>query len=258
MFKKAESYINGLPRFIQFLWILVLVAMLFTGIVFFYIGTFLLPDTQELENPPYEIASEIIATEGETLGKAFKLNREWLTFEQLNPKLVKALIATEDVRFYSHSGIDFRGTARALFFLGKKGGASTITQQLAKQFFTLRSSSFVRRSWQKLKEWVIAVEFERRYTKEEILAMYLNKYDFLYGAIGVSTAAKTYFGKNQKDLDYDEAAILIGMLKNPFIYNPKINQDKGLLRRSVVLKQMEKEGYLTSEEYLKYSRKRLT
>ena len=257
MFKKVESYINGLPRFIQFLWILVLVAMLFTGIVFFYIGTFLLPDTGELENPPYEIASEIIAKDGETLGKAFKLNREWLTFDQLNPKLVKALIATEDVRFYSHSGIDFRGTARALFFLGKKGGASTITQQLAKQFFTQRSSSFLRRSWQKLKEWVIAVEFERRYTKEEILAMYLNKYDFLYGAIGVSTAAKTYFGKNQKDLEYDEAAILIGMLKNPYIYNPKINQDKGLKRRSVVLKQMEKEGYLTEEEYMKYSRKKI-
>ncbi|MBK8701307.1 MAG: transglycosylase domain-containing protein [Saprospiraceae bacterium] len=257
MQKKIEAYINTIPRFVQFLWILVLVAMLFTGIVFFYIGTFLLPDTGELENPRYEIASQILASDGEELGKAFKLNREWLTYEQLNPKLVQALIATEDIRFYSHSGIDFRGTVRALFFLGKKGGASTITQQLAKQFFTQRSSSFLRRSWQKLKEWVIAVEFERRYTKEEILAMYLNKYDFLYGAIGVSTAAKTYFGKNQKDLSYDEAAILIGMLKNPYIYNPKINLDQGLQRRTVVLRQMEKKGYLSEEEYRKYASKKI-
>ena len=257
MMGKIEDTINKIPKLIQFLWILVLVALLFIGITFFYIGTFLLPDTGELENPKYEIASQILASGGEELGKAFKLNREWITYKELNPKLVQALIATEDIRFFSHSGIDFRGTARAIFFLGSKGGASTITQQLAKQFFTLRSSSFLLRSWQKLKEWVIAVEFERRYTKEEIIAMYLNKYDFLYGAIGVSTAAKTYFGKNQKDLTTDEAAILIGMLKNPYIFNPKVNMERGMQRRSVVLRQMVKKEYLTEEEYKKYSGKKI-
>jgi penicillin-binding protein 1A len=254
---KIEDIVNSMPKLVQFLWICLLGGLLFLGITFFYIATFLLPDTQELENPKYEIASQIIASGGEELGKAFTLNREWISYKEINPKIVKALVSTEDIRFWDHSGIDFRGTARAFAFMGTKGGASTIPQQLAKQFFTLRSSSFITRSWQKLKEWVIAVEFERRYTKEELIAMYLNKYDYLYGAIGISTAAKTYFGKNQKDLNYDEAAILIGMLKNPYIFNPKVNLEKGTLRRNVVLKQMEKSGELTEEQYKKFSTKKI-
>lgn len=254
---KFDDIIGKIPKPVQVLWIVVLTGLLFIGIMFFYIGNFLLPDTSELENPKYEIASQILASEGEELGKAFKFNREWLTFKEINPKVIDALIATEDERFYSHCGIDFRSTFRAFIFFGNKGGASTITQQLAKQFFTLRSNSFVKRSWQKLKEWVIAVEFEKRYTKEEIIAMYLNKYDFLYGAIGLSTAAKTYFGKNQKDLNYDEAAILIGMLKNPYIYNPKINPEKGKNRRAVVLNQIVKQGKLSKEQADKFAAKKI-
>ncbi|MBK9565744.1 MAG: transglycosylase domain-containing protein [Saprospiraceae bacterium] len=154
-------------------------------LLFFYISKALLPDTEELENPKYEIASQFISADNQVFGKIFKFNREWLDFKDINPNIVKALIATEDERFYDHVGIDIRSTGRAIFYMGKKGGASTITQQLAKLFFTQRSSTFHKRVWQKLKEWVIAIEFEKRYTKEEILAMYLNKSDFLYDAVGI-------------------------------------------------------------------------
>lgn len=219
--------------------------------LFFYISKALLPDTEELENPKYEIASQFISADNQVFGKIFKFNREWLDFKDINPNIVKALIATEDERFYDHVGIDLRSTGRAVFFMGKKGGASTITQQLAKLFFTQRSPTFHKRVWQKLKEWVIAIEFEKRYTKEEILAMYLNKSDFLYDAVGIGAAAKTYFGKNQKDLSIEEAAVIIAMLKNPRLYNPKINPQNSHNRRAVVLKQMVKNGFLTEDEYLK-------
>lgn len=227
-----------------------LLALVVLGLLFFYISQFLLPDTEELENPNYEIATEFISSDNQVFGKVFKYNREWLNYEDINPKIIQALIATEDERFFSHSGIDFKGTARAVFFLGKRGGASTLTQQLAKQFFTVRARSIIPRIWQKLKEWVIAIEFEKRYTKEELLAMYLNKTDFLYDAVGVGAAAKTYFGKNQTDLATEEAAVLIAMLKNPRLYNPVLYPQNCFNRRAVVLKQMVKNGYLTEEEYL--------
>ncbi len=224
--------------------------ILILGALFFYISKFLLPDTEELENPKYEIATEFISSDNQVFGKIFKYNREWLNYEDINPKLIHALVATEDERFFSHTGIDFRGIARAVVFMGKKGGASTITQQLAKQFFTVRARSFIPRVWQKLKEWVIAIEFEKRYTKEELLAMYLNKADFLYDAVGVGAAAKTYFGKDQKNLDVEEAAVLIAMLKNPRLYNPVIHPQNAFNRRAVVLKQMVKNGFLSQDEYL--------
>jgi penicillin-binding protein 1A len=220
-------------------------------LLFFIISKTLLPNTEELENPKYEIASQFISADNEVFGKIFKYNREWLNFKDINPTLVKALVSTEDERFWSHTGVDMRGTARAIAFLGRKGGASTITQQLAKLFFTQRSKSFIPRVWQKLKEWVIAIEFEKRYTKEEILAMYLNKSDFLYDAVGIGAAAKTYFGKDQKDLTTEEASVLIGMLKNPRVYNPIIYPDNCLSRRNVVLKQMVRNKHLTEGEYLK-------
>ncbi|MFZ1705512.1 MAG: transglycosylase domain-containing protein [Saprospiraceae bacterium] len=224
--------------------------MVVSLVAFLYIRSFLLPDTAELENPKYEIASDFISADGKVFGKVFKYNREWLNYEDLNPKIVQALISTEDERYFRHSGIDMRGTARAIFFLGKRGGASTITQQLAKLFFTRRSSSFFKRVWQKMKEWIIAIEFERRYTKEEIIAMYLNKSDFLYDAVGIGAAAKTYFGKDQLKLSIEEAAVLIGMLKNPRLYNPIINPENSFKRRSVVLKQMVKNDYLSEDDYL--------
>jgi len=173
----------------------------------------------------------------------------WLSFEQINPKVIDALVATEDERYWKHSGIDARGTLRALVFMGSKGGASTITQQLAKLFFTQRSKSFIPRVWQKLKEWVIAIEFERQYTKEEILAMYLNKYDYLYGANGIAAAAQTYFGKNQAQLQVQEAAVLVGLLKNPWIYNPVRHPENADKRRAVVLKQMVRNNKLKDKTY---------
>jgi penicillin-binding protein 1A len=254
---KTEEFLNSIPKVVKLLWIMLFAALISVAVLFIYISNFELPDTQELENPKYEIASQILADNGKELGRAFKYNREWLGYEEINPKIIKALIATEDIRFWSHSGVDFRGTVRAIVFLGTKGGASTITQQLAKQFFTQRSSSSIKRAWQKLKEWVIAVEFERRYTKEEILAMYLNKYDFIYGAIGIGTASKTYFGKNQKELDYHEAALLVGLLKNSYLYNPKVNMERALLRRNTVLSQLLKAETINEVEFEKYKKKKI-
>ena len=170
---KVSSFFNH--RYFRLMIYTLITGIIIVALLFFYISKALLPDTEELENPKYEIASQFISSDNEVFGKIFKYNRDWLNFKDINPKLINALVATEDERFFSHSGVDARGTARAIFYMGKKGGASTITQQLAKLFFTQRSASFVKRVWQKLKEWVIAIEFEKRYTKEEILAMYLNK-----------------------------------------------------------------------------------
>jgi penicillin-binding protein 1A len=241
---KSQDY----KDIIQLMWIFALTLFLGISAVFIFISKMLLPDTEDLENPKYEIASQILSDDGTEIGKAFTINREWTLYNDLNPKIIQALVATEDERFFSHCGVDTKSTLRAILFLGKKGGASTITQQLAKQFFTQRSASFFKRSWQKLKEWVIAVEFEKRYTKEEILAMYLNKFDFWYGANGIGAAAKTYFGKSQADLNAGEAAVLIGMLKNPYYYNPVINPENVMRRRSVVLNQMVKNKYITKDE----------
>ncbi len=246
--KPKKSILSS--RYFRYLLYAMIVGLSMIVLTFLYISKMLLPDTEELENPKYEIASQFISSDNQVFGKIFKFNREWLNYNDINPVLVNALVATEDERFFSHSGVDMRGTARAVFYMGKKGGASTITQQLAKLFFTQRSPSFVKRVWQKLKEWVIAIEFEKRYTKEEILAMYLNKSDFLYDAVGIGAASKTYFGKDQKALIAEEAAVLIGMLKNPRIYNPKIYPENSFKRRNVVLKQMVKNDFLSNEEYL--------
>ncbi len=252
--KSSKSESNSTSNLIiQMLWIGALSGIILTGVIFLFISKALLPDTSELENPKYNFATQIISADGKVIGKAFTSNREPLAYKDVNPLIVKALVATEDERFFNHSGIDARGTFRAFAFLGKKGGASTITQQLAKLFFTDRSSSFIKRSWQKLKEWVIAVEFEKRYTKEEIIIMYLNKYDFLHQSIGISTAAKTYFGKNQKDLSLNEAAVLVGMFKNPSLFNPMSNPENSAKRRNVVLKQMKRNDFLTEEQYQKNS-----
>jgi penicillin-binding protein 1A len=249
--KKTDPQQNDhlLTKLIKWLWILLILGFVMSLLVFFVVSSTKMPDTEELENPDYEYATIIYSQDNQELGKYFAQNREGLSYEEMNPYLIQALVATEDERFKHHCGIDVRSTLRAVLYMGKKGGASTITQQLAKLFFTQRSKSFVKRVWQKLKEWVIAIQFEKRYTKNEILAMYLNKFEFIYGAHGVSAASKTYFGKDQKDLSIDEAAILIGMLKNPWAYNPKRKPDNAYKRRNVVMKQMVKNGYLTDEVY---------
>lgn len=231
--------------------------LFFGGCLAFFILIFLLaswgllgklPTFEELENPETNLATEIITSDGQTLGKFYRENRTPVNYEDIPQHLIDALVATEDERFYNHSGIDAKGTIRAAVFLGKKGGASTITQQLAKQLFTGGSKNLAERLTQKIKEWVIAIRLERQYTKEEILTMYLNKYDFLNQAVGIRSASRIYFGKEPIDLTVEESAMLVGMLKNSSLYNPLKREEMVLERRNVVLRQMQKNGYLTKEE----------
>ena len=244
---------NKTSSFIKWLWVILITGTLCFFAAFILVSFTKMPDTEELENPKYEEASIIYSREKKEIGRWFRFNRQIVNYEDLNPHLVDALVATEDIRFDDHSGVDIRSTVRAVAFLGKKGGASTITQQLSKQFFTKRSRSTVKRIWQKMKEWVIAIEFEKRYTKGEIIAMYLNKFDFIDDSHGIAAAANTYFGKQQEELSVPEAATLIGMLKNPWVYNPVRHPDNMLGRRNVVLSQMRKYKKITEEEYKEYS-----
>lgn len=245
----ALKNILGSEKNTRFLWILALSGIFIAAMIFVFISLTMMPDTEELENPNYEQSTLVFSSDMEELGRYYKFNRDLITYEVLSPHLVDALVATEDERFHNHSGIDSRGLMRAIFFLGKRGGASTISQQLAKLFFTDKSSSIVRRIWQKFKEWSIAVQFEKRYTKEEIIAMYLNKSDFLYDSFGIGAASRTYFAKDQKDLTIEEAAVLIGMLKAPYYYNPVIHPDNALRRRNTVLRQMLKNRFISQEVF---------
>lgn len=205
-----------------------------------------LPDETSLENPEKNLATEIISSDGQTIGKFYKENRTPVPYEALPDHLIKALIATEDARFYEHSGIDAKGTLRAFVFLGSKGGASTISQQLSKLFFTEKvSSSKLERGFQKIKEWIIATRLERRYTKEEILTMYFNEYDFLNQAVGIESASHIYFDKSPAELTTAESAMLVGMFKNSSLYNPLRRPKRVLERRNVVLSQMEKYDYIS-------------
>jgi len=208
-----------------------------------------MPSFEDLENPDSNLATEIISSDGVVIGKYFKTNRSQLKYSDLPKSLVEALVATEDARFYEHSGIDGRGTLRAVFSLGTNGGASTLTQQLAKQLFHGEGSKFLPfRIVQKIKEWIIAIRLERQYTKNEILAMYCNVYDFGNYSVGVSSAAQTYFSKDPKDLTMDESAILVGMFKNSGLYNPVRNPEGVKNRRNVVLGQMEKAKMISTAE----------
>ena len=208
-----------------------------------------MPSFEELENPDSNLATEVISSDGEVLGKFYSENRSQIKFSDLPPHLVNALVSTEDERFYKHSGIDFRRTASAALSAGTRGGASTITQQLAKLLFHGEGSKFILfRIIQKGKEWIIATRLERQYTKQEIIAMYLNKADFVNTAVGIRSAAKVYFGKEPKDLTIDESAMLVGMLNNPSYYNPLRRLEKTQERRDIVLKQMERNGFLTENE----------
>ncbi|KAF2335449.1 penicillin-binding protein 1A [Flavobacterium daemonense] len=211
-----------------------------------------MPSFEDLENPDSNLATEIISSDGVVIGKYFKTNRSQLKYSDLPKSLVEALVATEDARFYEHSGIDGRGTLRAVFSLGTNGGASTLTQQLAKQLFHGEGSKFLPfRIVQKIKEWIIAIRLERQYTKNEILAMYCNVYDFGNYSVGVSSAAQTYFSKDPKDLTMDESAILVGMFKNSGLYNPVRNPEGVKNRRNVVLSQMAKAKMISESEKLR-------
>lgn len=211
-----------------------------------------MPSFEDLENPDSNLATEIISADGVVIGKYFEKNRSQLKYSDLPKNLVQALVATEDARFYDHSGIDGRGTLRAILSFGTSGGASTLTQQLAKQLFHGEGSKFLPfRIIQKAKEWIIAIRLERQYTKNEIIAMYCNVYDFGNNSVGVNSAAKTYFSKEPKELTVSESAILVGMFKNSGLYNPVKNPEGVFNRRNVVLKQMEKADIITEAQKLK-------
>ena len=211
-----------------------------------------MPSFEDLENPDSNLATEIISADGVVIGKYFEKNRSQLKYSDLPKNLVQALVATEDARFYDHSGIDGRGTLRAILSFGTSGGASTLTQQLAKQLFHGEGSKFLPfRIIQKAKEWIIAIRLERQYTKKEIIAMYCNVYDFGNNSVGVNSAAKTYFSKEPKELTISESAILVGMFKNSGLYNPVKNPEGVFNRRNVVLKQMEKAEIITESQKLK-------
>ena len=214
-----------------------------------------MPEIEELENPVNKFASQVVSSDGKLIGtwSYSRANRIFVGYDDISPSVIQALIATEDERFYDHSGIDFKALFRAivkrgLFMQKSAGGGSTITQQLAKQLYSEKAENVKERLLQKPIEWVIALKLERYYTKEEILTMYLNHFDFLHNAVGIKTAAKTYFGKDPKDLTVNESATLIGMCKNPSYFNPVRNPERCEQRRNVVLSQMEKVGYLSSDE----------
>lgn len=254
MAEKKKTNAVDFSKYIRWFWRTFLGGVL--GIILLFLfaswGVFgEMPDHTILENPKTNLASEIISSDGETLGKFyFNDNRTPVDYDELPKHLVDALIATEDARFHEHAGIDARGTIRAFAFLGKKGGASTVSQQLAKLLFTKRASgNIIKRGLQKVKEWVIAIRLERQYTKEEIIAMYFNIYDFGNNGDGIRSASRIYFGKEPAKLELHEAAMLVGMLKNSSLYNPRPhrNPEGTLNRRNVVLAQMEKYGYITAE-----------
>ena len=249
--KQKKQQQNFLP-FIKWFWILFGAGVLSVALIFLLAswGVFgEMPTFERLENPETNLATEFISSDGETLGKLYlDDNRTPIAYEDLPKNLVDALVATEDARFYDHSGIDARGTLRALVFLGSKGGASTISQQLARQLFVgIRAKNWTKYT-QKIKEWVIATRLERNYTKEEIIAMYLNIYDFNYNADGIRSAARIYFGKEPNELRTEESAVLVGMLKNSSYYNPMRRRQLVLDRRNTVLAQMAKYDYITEAE----------
>ncbi len=251
--KKKKKNNNNFLKFIKWFWALFFVGV-FAAVMIFLLASWgafgALPEYQRLENPQTNLASEIISSDGETLGKFYlDDNRTDVAYEELPETLVQALIATEDARFYEHSGIDAKGTLRAVVYLGKKGGASTISQQLARMLFVgVRSKSTFETIVQKIKEWVLATRLERSYTKEEIIKMYLNIYDFNYNADGIRSAARIYFGKEPRDLKIEESAVLVGMLKNSSYYNPMRREKLVVDRRNTVLSQMAKYGYITHKE----------
>ena len=242
-------------KLVKWMWGLSILGVIGIAILFYALSFADLPSFEELENPKNNLASEVYASNGEVLGRYFIENRIPVDFDKISDHVIDALIATEDERFMNHAGIDFKGLGRAgvkTVLLGDSsaGGASTITQQLAKNLFTDDpSSSFTKRVLQKLKEWIIAVRLEKKYTKQEIIAMYLNQFSFLNGAFGIKAASEIYFGKNQEDLEIQEAAMLMGMLKNPSFYNPIRRPDTTFHRRMIVLKQMEKNDLLSQTQY---------
>ena len=249
--KKQKNF--GYKKWVKFIWLGLGGIILGTAFLFFAVSQGIvgdMPDVNELENPDIYVASEIISSDGVTLGKFEKEKTIPVTYKDLPPHLVYALMAKEDERFREHSGIDLQAFARAVAYGGKRGGGSTISQQLAKLLFTKGASqNKFQRAFQKLKEWSVAVSLEKRYTKEEIITLYFNKFDFLHNANGIELASRIYFNKSTKDLTLSEAATFVAMLENPVRNNPIKYPEKAKARRNVVLEQMLKTNYIDQATY---------
>ena len=249
--KKQKNF--GYKKWVKFIWLGLGGTILGTAFLFFAVSQGFLgdmPDVNELENPDIYVASEIISSDGVTLGKFEKEKTIPVTYKDLPPQLVYALMAKEDERFREHSGIDLQAFARAVAYGGKRGGGSTISQQLAKLLFTKGASqNKFQRAFQKLKEWSVAVSLEKRYTKEEIITLYFNKFDFLHNANGIELASRIYFNKPTKELTLSEAATFVAMLENPVRNNPIKYPEKAKARRNVVLEQMLKTNYIDQATY---------
>ena len=248
---KAKS--GTYQRSVKIFWIVFSIGVFSFVSIFLAAGFGLLgkmPEFRQLENPQTNLATQIYSSDNKVIGKFYyNDNRTPLYYEEIPKNLIGALIATEDERFYDHSGIDLRSTLRAVVYLGDKGGASTVSQQLARQLFTgVRSRNTLDAVIQKIKEWVIAVQLERRYAKKEILTMYLNLYDFNYNADGLRSAANIYFSKEPSDLLLEESAMLVGMLKNSSLYNPIRRPELVISRRNIVFQQMLRNEMLTQKE----------
>ncbi|MEM8764291.1 MAG: transglycosylase domain-containing protein [Bacteroidota bacterium] len=254
MAKAKQKKAQGFGKYIKWFWILFGSGLFFALMIFLLAswGVFgEMPTFERLENPETNLATEFLSSDGETLGKLYlNDNRTWVGYDELPENLVQALVATEDARYYEHSGIDARGTIRAVAYLGKKGGASTISQQLSRQLFigVRDKKSTTNALLQKVKEWVIATRLERNYTKEEIIAMYMNIYDFGNNADGIRSAARIYFGKEPLELKVEESAVLVGMLKNSSLFNPMRREELVRNRRNTVLGQMAKYDYITEKQ----------
>lgn len=248
--KKQPLDKNKLNRIVKAcIWLFSIGAILGVALILLIISFTDLPSLEELENPQSNLATEVITSDGVVLGQYFKQNRTNAEYYELSPYLVEALVATEDERFYNHAGVDFEALARAGVKMGKGGGGSTLTQQLAKMLFNEPAKNILERLRQKLGEWIIATRIEKNYTKEEIIAMYFNQYDFLNNAVGINSAARVYFNKKPLDLNIEEAAMLVGMAKNSSLFNPIRRPDTVLHRREVVLYQMKKNDFITQQQY---------
>jgi penicillin-binding protein 1A len=255
-FQEMNKDISVYKKYIRLFWTIYVSGVVAIILFFFMIAQGWLgemPTFEDLENPESLLASEVVSADGVVLGKYFKENRSFVNYDEINPVLIKALIATEDVRFYGHSGVDMRGLIRVVKGIvtadSNSGGGSTISQQLAKMLFPRENlHNKLQLVLRKFKEWVIAVKLEKSYTKEEILAMYLNKYDFLNLAVGIKSAATVYFNTTPDKLNLEQSAMLVGMAKNSSLYNPVRRPELTLQRRNVVLDQMEKYGYISKEE----------
>jgi penicillin-binding protein 1A len=254
---------NDIKRYNWYIWRLVIAGFAFFVIMILLVAFQLfgpLPSFRELENPKSDQASEVISSDKQVIGKYYVKNRTSVTYKQLSPNVVNALIATEDTRFYQHSGIDFQRTFSIVLYnlIGKKQGGSTITQQLALNLFSERSHNPFKRIIQKLQEWITAVKLERNYTKEEILTLYFNTVDFgAYNTYGISSASRTYFNTTPDKLTPDQAALLVGMINGPGIYNPINHPQNALNRRNFVLRRMDEEGFLSAGQAEEYKQKPL-